>query len=223
MRVRSIHEIAGALAICSTLVGGAAQAARIELAEAAIHLERNTSDGDAEAVILAKAQDCGLLYLSIRNPLGARIGRYDAPDPSGLGAREILLETPEPSEAEVVAAYPPGSYHFLGKTLCGETISGRARLRAGFPDAPEILSPAEEEILPAGDVTIEWSAVPGAQEYVVELESSGGLNLKTTVPATTRSITLPAVLFSPGDYELGVASRGASANVSVTESDFSVE
>lgn len=223
MQVRSIHDTTGIFTICLTLVGGAAHAARLDLAEAAIHLERNASDGDAEAVILAKAQDCGLLFLSIRNPQGARIGRYDAPDPIGLGAREILLETPEPSEEDVVAAYPPGLYSFVGKTLCGETISGRARLRAGFPEAPVILSPTEDEVLPIGDVTIEWSPVSGAQEYVVELESSEGLGLKTTVPASARAITLPVVLFPPGDYELGVAARGSSGNVSVTETAFSVE
>lgn len=169
---------------------------------------------------LVKAQDCGLLYLSIRNSRGERIGRHDAPDPTELGAREILVERPEPSEAEVVVAYPSGVCYFLGRSLCGERVSGWARLRSGFPDAPEILSPGDEEILPEGDVTIEWSSVAGAREYIVELESSGGLSLETTVPASSYSLNLPAVLFPPGDFELGVAVRGVSADVFVAESVF---
>ncbi|HEV2844443.1 MAG TPA: hypothetical protein VG477_06335, partial [Thermoanaerobaculia bacterium] len=99
-----------------------------EFENLSIRLERNVTDDDAEAVIEIKVEEGGLATLLIIAPDGRRIARFESRNRRNLGAREMLLETPEPNPTAVLRSYPPGTYRFLGKTLDGEELSGEAEL-----------------------------------------------------------------------------------------------
>jgi hypothetical protein len=55
-----------------------------------IHLERNLTDGDAEAVIEVVAGDCGLSVLTVTGPDGKVVANFRAPAEATLGLRELI-------------------------------------------------------------------------------------------------------------------------------------
>jgi hypothetical protein len=199
---------------------GLSRAGEFEIAS--IHLERNIVDEDAEAVINLKTEESGLANLLIIAPDGRRIARFESRNRRNLGAREMLLETPEPDPTAVFRSYPPGTYRFLGKTLDGEELSGEAELSHAFPAPANITSPAEEATVQAAGLVIQWEPVAGASGYLLELEQEDqGLELTVNLPASATSFSPPAGwLLAGAEYSLGVGSVGENGNRTFVETTF---
>jgi hypothetical protein len=199
---------------------GLSQAGEFE--NASIHLERNVVDEDAEAVINLKTEESGLSSLLIVAPDGRRVARFDSRNRRNLGAREMLLETPEPSLGAVLASYPEGTYRLVGKTFDGEDLTAEVDLSHDFTAPATVTFPAEGATVPAAGLVIQWQPVAGVAGYFLELEQEDlELVLEVTLPASATSFSPPAGWLLPGaEYVVGIGSIGENGNRTFVESTF---
>jgi len=220
-----------AVAIAAVLVLDAAEAgarkhkAPSEFEFVTINVEQNATDGDTEIVISAKAGDEGLHTLSIVTPDRRHVAHVLSLDRSVMGLREFVFESPEPEGEAILAGYPEGTYTFTGISTIGERFRGKAVLSHELPAPVTILHPQQDAALPADALTIQWSAVPGIREYVVEFENESAdpeQVLKVNVPASQTSFQVPSSMLVPGaSYQVGVWTVATSGNISVVETSFS--
>ena len=191
-------------------------------------VEQNATDGDTEVVIFGIAGDEGLRLLRIRSPDGRKVATLLAPDPTTLGMREFLFETPEPPGEAILAAYPEGRYVLYGESVTGEVFRSVLTLSHELPAPVTILHPAHEAELPAREpLVIRWSKVPGIAEYVLEFENETEereqaftINL---APHVT-SYRIPANLLPPGgEYQIGIHTVAENGNIVAVESTFTTE
>lgn len=191
---------------------------------ATINVEQNATDVDTEVVMTALAGDEGLRVLRIRTPDGRLVVKARSPDPSVMGQREFAFESPEPEGEAILAAYPEGWYTFEGVSVTGERFRSRARLSHQLPAATVILHPPQDAEVGADSLTIQWSAVPGSVQYVIELENESAdpeQVLTFNVPSSQTEFEVPRSLLVPGaDYQVGIAVIGSNGNVIVTETTF---
>jgi hypothetical protein len=196
-----------------------------EFEESTIVVERNATDGDTEVVMTALGGDEGLRHLVIRTPDARRVLLLSSRDPTIMGIREFAFESPEPEGDAILAAYPEGTYMFHGVSVAGERFKGEAELSHQLPEPTVITNPVQGAVVEPDSLTIQWSAVPGIAEYVVEFENESTdpeQILTVNVPANSTSFEVPNSLVTPGnDYQVGIATVGASGNVVVTETTFS--
>lgn len=186
---------------------------------ARIFLEQNLTDQDAEVVMLAKGQDEGLESLSVFGEDGAKILQLSSRT-STLGVREFAVESPEPGMSAILAAYPEGTYRFVGVTFNGVRLQSTARLSHDLPE------PADPRIDPVRG-TIEWNAVAGAAGYSLELErevnGEDERTLTVELPPDVTSFRIPDAFRVPDDYQAGVAVISRNGNITIVEKSFSVE
>ncbi|HEU4531987.1 MAG TPA: hypothetical protein VFR59_12415 [Steroidobacteraceae bacterium] len=216
------------LGSCAIVLSGSASAgwpAPAPFEVASIVVERNATDGDTEIVIEALAGDDGLVYLSIRTPHGRPVVLLASPDHTVMGLREFSFESPEPEGDAILASYPQGWYTFTGISVTGEKFRSRARLSHQMPEPTVILNPAPDASVGTGELTIQWSAVPGVAQYLVEFENESAdpeQSLTVNVPASVTSFAVPPALLVPGaDYQVGIATIARNGNVTFVESQFS--
>ena len=190
-----------------------------------IHVEQNATDGDTEVVISAKAGDEGLHTLSIKTPDRRRVAHVLSLDRSVMGLREFVFESPEPPGEAILAAYPEGTYTFTGVSSIGQRFRSQAVLSHELPAPVTILHPAQDAQVGTNSLTIQWSAVTGISEYVIEFENESAdpeQILRVNVPASQTSFEIPSSMLAPGaDYQVGVWTVATNGNVSVTETTFS--
>ena len=198
-----------------------------EFENAEIRVESNATDGDTEVVIFAKGGDDGFRHFTVRSPDGRTVVALHSSDRSVMGQREILLESPEPPGAAILAAYPEGFYHFKGQTHQGEHFAAKARLSHTLPGETTIISPIEDASVDAEDgLSIQWSAVPGLAQYVIELENESAdpeRTLTFNLPPEATSFDVPASLLTSGDYQLGIGTVAENGNIVFVEVGFEVE
>jgi hypothetical protein len=192
---------------------------------ATLFVERNATDGDTEIVMEALAGDEGLRRLRIRSPDGRTIIDVSSDDPSVMGMREFAFESPEPPGEAILAAYPEGWYTFTGVSVSGERFRSRARLSHQLPHATTIVSPQEEEKIGIAEgLRIQWSAVPRAVQYIIELENESvdpEQALTFNVPPEQTSLELNRVLLKrESQYQISVAVVHPNGNIVVTETVF---
>jgi len=72
------------------------------------------------------------------------------------------------------------------------------------------------------DVRIEWTPVPGAEAYVVEIENDDiEVSITAEVPGDASGFTVPPDFLEPGtEYDVGVGSVNSVGNLAVAESSF---
>ena len=190
-----------------------------------INVEQNATDGDTEVVITAKAGDEGLHTLSIKTPDRRHVAHVLSLDRSVMGLREFAFESPEPDGEAILAAYPEGTYTFSGVSSTGERFRSQAKLSHDLPAPVTILHPGQDAQLGTDSLTIQWSAVPGIREYVIEFENESAdpeQILNVNVPASQTSFEIPSSMLAPGsDYQVGVWTIGTNGNISVVETTFS--
>ena len=196
--------------------------------EASLIVEQNATDGDTEVVIFGIAGDEGLRLLRIKSPDGRKVATLLAPDPTTLGMREFLFESPEPPGEAILAAYPEGRYVLYGESVTGEVFRSVLTLSHDLPAPVTILHPAHEAELPAREpLVVRWSKVPGIAEYVLEFENETEereqaftINL---APHVT-SYRIPANLLPPGgEYQIGIHTVAENGNIVAVESTFTTE
>jgi hypothetical protein len=196
-----------------------------EFENAAIRVERNATDGDTEIVITAKPlSDNGLVRLSILSPHWRRVVDVEAPSKT-RGLREFLFETPEPEGSAVLEQYPEGTYFYFGTATSGQRFVGSAELSHDLPGATTIVSPVEESVIAPGALTIVWSAVPDAAQYIVEFENETAdpeQSFSFVVGPEMTSFVVPTALVVPrSDFQVGVASVHENGNIMFSETTFS--
>jgi hypothetical protein len=200
-------------------------AARVSAFEdAAIIVEQNATDGDTEIVITAVPDDKGLRRFSVRSPQGERIFKVSAPRHL-MGLREFLFETPEPEGEQILALYPEGNYTFSGIADDGERFRGTAELSHDLPPPTVILFPSPGEAVPADALTVQWSQVPGIEQFLFEFENESAdpeQALLLNLPPNVTSFDVPRALLVPGaDYQVGVATIAENGNTVFVEVEFS--
>jgi hypothetical protein len=196
-----------------------------EFEDAAIRVERNATDGDTEIVISAKPlSDLGLVRFVVLSPQWREVLETQAP-PKTLGLRELLFESPEPEGSAILQRYPEGDYLYFGTATNGQRFVGSAELSHELPGETTIVSPVHEAVLAPGPLTIAWSAVPNAAQYIVELENESAdpeQSLSFVVgPATTSFAVPPALIVAGSDYQVGIGAVHENGNVVFVETTFS--
>jgi hypothetical protein len=191
---------------------------------ASICVESNATDGDTEILMNAVPGDDGLQHFQVRGPNGRRVFLFTSNDPTLMGMREFSLESPEPEGAQILAAYPEGTYYFWGHTHEGERFFSTPALSHVMPDETVIIAPIADSVVPTTGLTIQWSSVPGVSQYLLELENESAdpeQSLSINLPADVTSFEIPAAWLAAGaDYQVGIATVGDNCNVVFVESTF---
>ena len=94
-----------------------------------------------------------------------------------------------------------------------------------LPGEATIVSPVEESVIEPGALTIVWTAVPDAAQYIVEFENESAdpeQSFSFVVGPETTSFAVPSAIVVPSsDYQVGVASVHENGNVVFVETTFS--
>jgi hypothetical protein len=189
---------------------------------AEIRLEYSATDEDAEVVMTINA-GAGLTELEVLGPDRRRVVHLTARDGENLGLAQIVIETPEPSLAEVIDAFPAGTYRFRARTIDGLRLASNVVLSHALPAVPVIVSPSDGATeVPLAALAVAWAPVDGAIRYGVEVEHEGlALVLKSDVLPESHSFALPANWAQPEtEYVLGVMAVNAEGNRTVSELRF---
>jgi hypothetical protein len=193
-----------------------------EFDEATLIFELNETDADAEVVLDVDAPG-GLAALRLEYPDGKTVfslkTKGQALDPVGL--KQFAIESGEPDIASILAAFPAGTYRLIGETIMGLAVASELELSHALVPAPSYVPP-DGAVVPTDGVVVQWTPMPGAASYTVEIEQDElGFNLTCTVPAFVDSLRVPdGFLLGDTEYELGVAVTAGNGNVSVAESTF---
>jgi hypothetical protein len=226
-----------AVAAVVLLSGLAAPEARaMKLADTAIYIEINDTDGDAGIHLFLDGE--GWDSMKVFDPDGNQVLDFTAEGSVGLqGITELFFESAEPSFeeqplSELLALFPEGKYRFVGETTEGKILKDMARLTHDLPDGPILVLPVEDddEVDPENTV-IEWQPVadPSGSEIVgyeviVARESGGLRTLGVEVGPETTSVTVPPEFMEADtDYKFEVLAREASGNQTISEREFATE
>ena len=191
--------------------------------QAAIRLEQNATDKDAEIVFEVTGGSAGLAALRVAAPDGRIVADFKALD-SKMGFRHVNLESPEPkNDGRVQADFPAGDYTFSGSTVTGAKLSGKARLSHLLPSAAVILQPrADEKGVPLNGLRIKWSAGKNLAACLVSIEQEKTdikLNAKLAGNATTFAIP-DGFLLPNTEYKLAISTVSTEGNVTSVETNF---
>ncbi|MEW6746237.1 MAG: hypothetical protein AB1486_26145 [Planctomycetota bacterium] len=219
--------------------GGGGGRDEIELDEAAVFIEFNSTDedfgiqffwdGDAWAKMKVEGPD-GRTVLKVR--ACRNLAKH--------GLTEGFFESAEPTTdelpmAEFLARFPEGTYEFEGRTLEGEELVGETEFTHTLPAPPENLSPGDGAlvdpnvplVLTFDAVTEDLNGEPLAPElYEVVLETENGILRVMSIilegDVEHPSVTVPPEFLSPGtEYKFEVVVQEESGNRTITETTFS--
>ncbi len=193
----------------------------IEFDETEIYLEQNFTDGDTEVVLVAQTEEIGLRKLWVFSPHGKVIYRFTSPDNgSNLGGREVLIESPEPEDLELVLnAYPEGDYTFIGRDFAGQWNFGVATLVHDIPPPATISFPPDGGAVSRFEFDVVWGSAVPADEFLIELENQDtDEELYVQVPADSNSFRAPEEWLVPGtEYQVSVSVINEHGNLTVVE------
>ena len=222
----------------------------VELDDAVIRVETNATDEDSGFQIFLDGE--GWENVVITDPNGTQI--FESTASGGIfqigGGTELFLETAEPEFGEfanlqeLLDLLPEGEYTFSGTTAEGVDITGTAELTYVLPCEPEVVSPAEFEVVDtAAPIVISWDPVDqvidpfntvadnlvcvasadlvieGYQVIVEEEES--GIEFDIILSNTSTEVTVPEEMFEEDTlYKFEVLAIEESGNQTITESFF---
>jgi hypothetical protein len=241
MSHRVSKPIAAVLAACSLFAaiavarsgsspGAAAAAKPIELEEAAMIIELNSTDGDAGLQAFLDGEPWRSMTVS--SPDGRKLvavqnkGRL-----KNFGLTELFTESNEPPFDELPLKrfkrrFPEGKYRFSGETIEGRKLIGTAKLSHDIPDGPKILSPTEGATIPRDGAVASWEPVPDGRGveisgYRAIVERENPLRtFEVELPASVTSVTIPPEYLQPGakhKLELQAIERGGNQTISELE------
>jgi len=210
----------------------------LEFAVSTLFLEENDTDGDLgvhfkvdgepwDRVVLFGPRWRKLVDVQVRG--NSRV----------IGLTELFNESAEPSfedlpREDFLKLFPEGEYRFYGRTIEGDWLGGLATLTHIMPDPPEIVSPAEEEVVDASEpLVVEWEEAedPDGSEIVNvivvvekdEDDERGRVVTADMAPGDT-SFTLAPGFLEPGKaYKIEMLFEEASGNKIISESEFETE
>ncbi len=231
---RTWHTAAAMLALFAVAAAPAAEAKK--LADTAIYIEINETDGDAGIHVFLDG--VGWDTMQMTGPNGVEFSVL-AENSVGLqGITEFFFESAEPSFEEqtleeLLELFPEGRYKFRGTTTEGKILKGRARLTHALPDGPVLVSPIDGEAVDPDDAVFSWEAVddPDGSEIVgYEIiggcEEPGFVEFAAKVGPDVTSITVsPEILDQEGADECKweVLAIEESGNQTLSESEFTID
>lgn len=212
----------------------------IPFSKTKIIIEVNATAGDAGIQISIDAP--GWTRLEVFDPYGEKIAEVSASGSVGLqGLTELFAESAEPSFTEqllndLFARFPEGMYKFVGITVDGQTLTGKATLTHAIPAGPVIVSLLEGAVDPNNTV-IEWNApvpaeFPGtasaanivAYQVIVERVKPTLRVFSVDLPATATQVTVPAAFMeSKTVYKFEVLAIEAGGNQTISEGGFKTQ
>jgi hypothetical protein len=191
---------------------------------ASVRFEQNATDGDVEVVFEITGRSDGLAKLRVVSPDGRTVVDFKAPDASTLGIRQFVFESPEPTDvAGLKAAYPEGTYTFLGETAAGARLHGKASLKHELPPITSFVWPtANAKSVGVDGLRVAWAPVEQATAYIVEIEQDElKANITARLPAIEPEFAVPAGFLRPNTaYQLGIGTVAADGNISYIETTF---
>jgi hypothetical protein len=210
-----------------------AAAGPVRLEEATMIVEVNATDGDAGLQVFLDGEPWSSMTIS--TPDGRRILAINTRTRlRNYGLTELFSESSEPSFDEFPLRkfkrlFPEGRYSFVGTTVEGKRLMGRARLSHDIPDGPQITSPADGSTVAPGSIVARWNPVPeptgiNVVGYRAIVEREEPLRVfSADLPASVTSVTIPSEFLQSGTkYKLEVQAIEASGNQTLTEIEFSV-
>jgi hypothetical protein len=210
-----------------------AAAKTIRLEEAAMIVEVNATDGDAGLQVFLDGEPWS--SMTITAPEGRKILAVNTKSRlKNHGLTELFSESSEPSFKELPLGkfkklFPEGRYRFVGTTIEGQRLVGRARLSHDIPDGPQITSPAEGSTVSPNNAVASWNPPPEPSGidivgYRAIVEGDNPLRVfSVDLPASVTSVTIPQEFLESGTkYKLEVQAIEASGNQTLTEVEFSV-
>jgi hypothetical protein len=239
---RPIHIAAGVAALALLALGGTAlghgQGSKtasnpIRLADATMIVEVNATDGDAGLQVFLDGEPWR--SMRITSPDGRTILAVKATGRlRNFGLTELFSESSEPPFDEFPlrrfrALFPEGRYSFVGTTVEGDRLVGRARLTHDIPHGPEIVSPADGAAVAPENVVASWKPVTtpagiriAGYRAIVTREDPLRV-FSVDLPASVHSVTVPPQFLESGtEYKLEVQAIEAGGNQTLTEIMFVV-
>jgi hypothetical protein len=193
----------------------------IEFEETKIYLEQNFTDGDTEVVLMAKTEELGLGKLWVFSPHGDLIYKFKSPNNGkNLGGREVLIESPEPYDLDLVLkAYPQGDYTFIGRDFANQWLYGVATLVHDIPPPVTITFPPDGGSVSRFEFDVVWESTIPADLFLVELENQDtDEELTIQIPADSNSFRAPEEWLVPGtQYQVSVSVINEHGNLTVVE------
>jgi Fibronectin type III domain len=205
----------------------------IRLEEAKLIVEMNDTDRDAGLQIFLDGEEWR--KMTIDAPDGERMlaingrGRL-----KNWGLTELFSESSEPPLKEFPLKrfkklWPEGTYRFVGTTIEGDKLKGKARLSHDIPKGPQFTAPADGATVADADLTASWTATSQPQGvnvvgYQVVVESQDPVKtFSVDIPASVTSVTIPDEYLQPGGkYGLEVLAIEASGNQTLSAVGFRV-
>ncbi len=205
----------------------------VRLEKATMIVEVNATDGDAGLQVFLDGEPWSSMTISA--PDGRRILAINTRTRlRNYGLTELFSESSEPSFDEFPLRkfkrlFPEGRYSFVGTTVEGKRLVGRARLSHDIPDGPQITSPADGSTAAPGSLVARWNPVAeptgiNVVGYRAIVEREDPLRVfSADLPASVTSVTIPSEFLQSGTtYKLEVQAIEASGNQTLTEIEFSV-
>ena len=217
----------------------------IPLKEAKLIIEHNAKDHDTGFQGFIDSE--GWNKITVTGPDGKVLDFRGKGELGSLGLTELFFESVEPENADVpidqlLKTLPEGEYVFKGTAIeAGDkqsTTIGTAFLSHDIPAGTELLSPAEDAVVPEDeDLLMSWTPVDKtidgrdiniiAYQLIVEKDEDPhpnmiGNGLSIYLPADVNQIKVPAEFLEPGtDYLWEVLAIGENGNQTLMSSQFS--
>jgi hypothetical protein len=234
-RVR-VFLVAAAVVLVSGLFALESLAMTMKLADAAIRIEINSTDGDAGIQIFLDGE--GWDSMRVSDPEGNLILDFMAVGSVGIqGITELFFESAEPSFEEqpleeLLELFPEGNYRFEGTTTEGDTLIGKAKLTHALPEGPVLVSPEENgDPVDPGNTVLQWqpvadpqgSRIVGYQVIVVREEGSLRIFSADVGPETTSVTVSPEFMEPRTAYKFEILAIEMSGNQTISEREFETE
>lgn len=215
----------------------------IPFKEALARIEYNSTDGDLGFQVELDAPSWQ--QVAVVGPDGNKL--FEVKNQGSLGVQgltHLYFESTERKLADLsreqfLARFPEGEYTAVGVTVAGEKLMSPMEFTHLIPDPPQIISPAEGEVVPINEVVIAWEPVTSPEGVEVDFyqlflfpvdppEGQAPIELNIDfaleVPASVTQVRIPAELLTPGaEYQFELKALDTNYNNTVTVGFFKTE
>lgn len=216
----------------------------VPLKEAKLNIEHNATSNDTGFQGFVDSE--GWEQLVVKGPSGEVLSFQGRGTLGELGLTELFFETVEPENKgtpieEILSKLPEGEYTFEGTVMengqkGGQTIA-KAWLSHVIPEGPSLTTPAEDAVVPTGELTVSWlpviKSVKGedvkivSYQLIIEKDEEphrhmiGKRGLSMYLPATVTQIKVPEGFLEPATpYKWEVLAIEESGNQTLSSSAF---
>ena len=182
------------------------------------------SETDEDAQIIARGgSEDPIDKLVILGPHGTVHFKSRFKDGGRIGQADFQFDTPEPSLEELMDAYPPGEYRFLGKTVDDGALESIVELSYDLLDSPTIIYPENgDRDIPTENLVVEFAAPEDSEAIRLEIEDEEEeVAIKVDLPGNTDSFSVTNGWLQPGiEYVLDIKAFAENGNQTVVDIRF---